>query len=63
MVVPLGIYLQVPGVSEILMYEELKYSKENGYEWLDIGSRDPRQYTIKQANRICIILSSSFLTN
>jgi hypothetical protein len=38
MVVPLGIYLKVPGISDFLMYEELKYAKENDYEWLDIGS-------------------------
>lgn len=38
MVVPLGIYLKAPGLTDFLMYEDLKYAKENGYEWLDIGS-------------------------
>lgn len=37
-VVPLGICLEAPGIADFLMYEELKYAKENGYEWLDIGS-------------------------
>ena len=38
MVAPLGIYLKAPGVADFLMYEELKYAKENCYEWLDVGS-------------------------
>ncbi len=38
MVVPLGIYLQVPGLADLMMYENLKYAKTNGYRWLDIGS-------------------------
>jgi len=38
MVVPLGIYLQVPGLADLMMYENLKYAKTNGYKWLDIGS-------------------------
>lgn len=38
MVVPLGIYLQVPGLADLMMYENLKYAKRNGYQWLDIGS-------------------------
>lgn len=37
MVVPLGIYLDVPLISYFQMYENLKYAKENGYKWLDIG--------------------------
>ncbi len=37
MVVPLGIYLEAPRISDFLMYENLKYAKENHYEWLDIG--------------------------
>jgi hypothetical protein len=38
MVVPLGIYLQVPGLADLMMYENLKYAKMNGYKGLDIGS-------------------------
>jgi len=38
MVVPLGIYLQVPGLADLMMYENLKYAKMNGYRWLDVGS-------------------------
>lgn len=37
MVVPLGIYLETPRISDFLMYENLKHAKNNGYEWLDIG--------------------------
>ena len=37
MVVPLGIYLEAPGVADFLMYEDLKYAKENNYVELDIG--------------------------
>jgi len=37
MVVPLGIYAEEPRVSDFLMYENLKYAKENGYQWLDVG--------------------------
>jgi hypothetical protein len=38
MVVPLGIYLQVPGLADLMMYENLRYAKLNGYRWLDVGS-------------------------
>lgn len=38
MIVPLGIYLKIPGLSDFLMYENIKYAKENGYKWLDVGS-------------------------
>lgn len=37
MVVPLGIYLKAPLVSDFLMYENLKFARDNGYEWLDLG--------------------------
>lgn len=37
MVVPLGIYLEVPSVADFLMHENIKYAKEKGYRWLDIG--------------------------
>jgi len=37
MVVPLGIYLNIPTITDFLMYENLKFAKENGYELLDIG--------------------------
>jgi len=37
MVVPLGIYLRVPLISYYMMYQNLEYAKENGYEWVDIG--------------------------
>jgi hypothetical protein len=38
MVVPLGIYLDAPRISDFMMYENLKYAKDNGYEWLDVGT-------------------------
>jgi len=37
MVVPLGIYLEPQLVSDFMMYENLKYAKNKGYEWLDVG--------------------------
>jgi hypothetical protein len=37
MVVPLGMYLESPSISDFMMYENLKYADANGYEWLDIG--------------------------
>jgi len=37
MVAPLGIYLDVPLISYFLMYENLKFARDRGYEWLDIG--------------------------
>lgn len=37
MVVPLGIYLATPLVSDFLMHENLKFAMENGYEWVDVG--------------------------
>ena len=37
MVVPLGIYLDLPLVSDFLMYENLKFAKDKGYSWVDIG--------------------------
>lgn len=37
MVVPLGIYLEMPSLADFLMYEDIKYAKSRGYEWLDIG--------------------------
>ena len=37
MVVPLGIYLESPYVSDFMMFENLKFAKENGYTWLDLG--------------------------
>jgi hypothetical protein len=43
MVVPLGIYLQVPGLTDLMMYENLRYAKLNGYKWLDIGSDCSRE--------------------
>ncbi len=38
MVVPLGVYLETAPVSDFLMYENLKYAKDNGYEWVDVGT-------------------------
>jgi len=38
MAVPLGIYLDVPLISYFLMYENLKFARDKGYEWLDVGS-------------------------
>jgi hypothetical protein len=37
MVVPLGIYLQDPFVSDFMMYENIKFAKDEGYEWLSVG--------------------------
>ena len=37
MVVPLGVYLEMPSVADFLMYENIKYAKRKGYKWLDIG--------------------------
>jgi len=37
MVVPLGIYLQNPLVSDFMMYENLKFAKDKGYKWLSVG--------------------------
>ncbi len=37
MVVPLGIYLESPFVSDFMMYKNLKYAKSHGYEWVDLG--------------------------
>lgn len=37
MVVPLGIYLEAPMVSDFLMHENLKFARDKGYEWVDVG--------------------------
>lgn len=38
MVIPLGIYLEeAPSLPDFLMHENIKYAKEKGYKWLDIG--------------------------
>ncbi len=37
MVVPLGIYLEAPSLPDFLMHENIKYAKEKGCKWLDIG--------------------------
>lgn len=37
MVVPLGVYLEAPSLADFLMYENIKYAQNKGYEWLDIG--------------------------
>jgi hypothetical protein len=37
MVVPLGIYLDLPLLSDFLMYENLKFAKDKGYGWVDVG--------------------------
>lgn len=37
MVVPLGIYLDHRLVSDFLMYENLKFARERGCEWVDVG--------------------------
>lgn len=37
MVVPLGIYLEAPLVSDFLMYENLRFARYKGYEWVDVG--------------------------
>jgi hypothetical protein len=37
MVVPLGIYLQSPLVSDFMMYENLKFARDKGYRWVSVG--------------------------
>jgi len=37
MVVPLGIYLQSPLVSDFMMYENLKFARDKGYKWVSLG--------------------------
>jgi hypothetical protein len=37
MVVPLGIYLENTVISDFLMYENLKFARDNGYKWIDVG--------------------------
>jgi hypothetical protein len=37
MVVPLGIYLESPFVSDFMMYENLRFAESRGYEWVDLG--------------------------
>ena len=37
MVAPVGVYLEVPSLADFLMYENMKYAKEQGYDWLDVG--------------------------
>ncbi len=37
MVVPLGVYLEAPSLADFLMFEDIRYAKENGYRWLDVG--------------------------
>jgi hypothetical protein len=37
MVVPLGIYLHPRKVSDFMMYEDINYAKQKGYEVLDVG--------------------------
>jgi hypothetical protein len=37
MVVPLGIYLEPALTSDFLMYANLKFARDNGYAWVDVG--------------------------
>lgn len=37
MVVPLGIYLEEQSLADFIMYENLRYAKNEGYEFLDIS--------------------------
>ncbi|UCH37764.1 MAG: DUF2156 domain-containing protein [Candidatus Bathyarchaeota archaeon] len=37
MAVPLGIYLDAPSLTDYIMYENLRYAKNAGYGWLDVG--------------------------
>ena len=37
MVVPLGIYLESSLTSDFLMYNNLKFARDNGYAWVDVG--------------------------
>ncbi len=36
-VIPLGIYLQPQKVSDFMMYEDIKFAKQKGFEILDVG--------------------------
>lgn len=37
MVVPVGIYLEEPSLADFLMFENIRYAKDKGYRWLDVG--------------------------
>jgi len=37
MVIPIGVYLDLPSLADFLMYENIKYAKKKGYKWIDIG--------------------------
>ncbi|MDQ1280416.1 MAG: hypothetical protein QG670_1679 [Thermoproteota archaeon] len=62
MAVPLGVYLDVPLISYFQMHENLKYARENGYVWLDVGSacgaeglaKFKEKWTAKPKYKICV---------
>lgn len=37
MVIPIGVYLDVPLISHFMMLENLKFAKDKGYTWVDVG--------------------------
>jgi hypothetical protein len=37
MTVPLGFYTDAPSVCDYIMYNEVKYAKQKGFHWLDLG--------------------------
>lgn len=62
MVVPLGVYLDAPLISYFQMHENLKYARENGCMWLDIGPacgaegliQFKEKWTAKPKYKICV---------
>ncbi|PVX23958.1 MAG: hypothetical protein CW691_09200 [Candidatus Bathyarchaeum sp.] len=37
MTVPLGFYNNAPSISDFIMFNEVKYAKQKGFTWLDLG--------------------------
>jgi hypothetical protein len=35
--IPLGFYFDYPSLADFLLYQEILYGKEQGFDWLDIG--------------------------
>jgi len=62
MVVPLGVYLEEPSLADFLTYEDLRYAKENGYRWLDVGlacrstglEEFKRKWFAEPKHRLCV---------
>lgn len=37
MAIPLGFYSDYPSLADFILYQEILYGKEQGFEWLDVG--------------------------